>query len=76
MVVVTLAIVTFAGIAVWREDYRTLLILVAFLLFVAGADLGAMLRAWRGSDEPPAAAPPLPPPDPPAPPSLTKGPPP
>lgn len=70
MVVVTLAIVTFAGIATWREDYRALLILVAFLLFVAGADLGAMMRAWRGSDEPPRPPPPEPPPDPP---SLTKG---
>lgn len=35
-------------LAVWRNNWVALVILSLVLLFILGADVAAMLRAWRG----------------------------
>lgn len=48
---VTLVTLTLVGTIVYsstREDYRSMIVEAVVLLFILGADIGAMIRGWHG----------------------------
>lgn len=44
-------------LSVERNNWIGLVVLSLVLLFILGADVAAMLRAWRGSPDPPDSGP-------------------
>lgn len=46
--VVTLVSTGIMGYAAYRSDYRSMIVAALVVLFTLGADLGAILRGWRG----------------------------
>lgn len=52
--VMLLALGILAGmlLAVWRNNWIALVVQSLVLLFILGADVAAMLRAWRGTPDP------------------------
>lgn len=54
LVVMLLSFGVLAGmlLAVWRNNWIALVVLSLVLLFILGADVAAMLRAWRGTPDP------------------------
>jgi hypothetical protein len=54
---VTFALLALMGVAVSRGDYLTLVILSLVLFFILGADVAAMVRAWRGVPDQPGREP-------------------
>lgn len=57
---VTFVILGLAGLAVYRGDYKILIVLMSPLFFILGGDVGAWVRSWRGIPDQ-APTPPLPP---------------
>lgn len=48
VVVVTFVLVGVMAYVAAEGDYVTVIVLSVVLFFILGADVGAMLRAWRG----------------------------
>lgn len=48
IIIVTLACVGFMGYALHQRDYKSMIVLALVVLFILGADLGAIIRGWRG----------------------------
>lgn len=46
--VVTLAATGIMGYSAFRADYKSMIVAALVVLFTLGADLGAILRGWRG----------------------------
>lgn len=67
VVLVTIVILGAIVYTSGKGDYKTTIVLCMVLLFILGADVGAMIRGWRGTPDPPVAPPSEPPP-----PTLTK----
>jgi uncharacterized protein YqgC (DUF456 family) len=49
---VALAILAGMLLAVYRDNWIALVVQSLVLMFILGADVAAMLRAWRGTPEP------------------------
>ena len=62
--IVTFVILGLAGLAVYRGDYKILIVLMSPLFFILGGDIGAWVRSWRGIPEPASTSPPAVPPHP------------
>lgn len=51
VMLVALAVLAGMLLAVWRNNWIALVVQSLVLLFILGADVAAMLRAWRGTPE-------------------------
>ena len=52
VIVITLALLAYMGLAVERADYKSALVTLIPLLFILGADVGTWIRSWRGTQDP------------------------
>lgn len=46
--IVTLALVCTIAYSATQRDYRSMIVVGLILLFILGADIGAIIRGWRG----------------------------
>lgn len=60
VVLVTFLLVGAVCFAIYQRDYKTAMVAILPVLFVLGADLGGLVRAWRGIPTPPTDPPPTP----------------
>lgn len=53
-VVVTIVTLVLTGAMVYsatQNDYKSMIVLALVVLFILGADLGAIIRGWRGGGQ-------------------------
>lgn len=48
---ITLVLVGIMGYAATQHDYRSMIVAALVVLFILGADIGAMVRGWRGGSQ-------------------------
>lgn len=49
--IVTLALVCTIAYSATQRDYRSMIVVGLILLFILGADIGAIIRGWRGGGQ-------------------------
>ena len=48
VIVALVAVLGFMGYSATHEDYKSMIVSALVVLFILGADIGAILRNWRG----------------------------
>lgn len=43
-----LVVLGYMGLSAFREDYKSMIVSALVVLSILGADIGALLRSWRG----------------------------
>lgn len=49
--IITLAVTGFMGFAAYQRDYKSMIVAALVVLFILGADLGSIIRGWRGGGQ-------------------------